>query len=113
MSDTNSLPLKCPNCNYIYSEGNSFCPNCGTSLCPNDNAAKAPLSLLDEKTVLLKTYDNLLIAQTDRSLLEVNGIYSILESGNWNSIFNSDKRGPCLFVLTSDFEKALTLISQF
>jgi predicted ATP-dependent serine protease len=109
MMDKEEFTYYCSECGAEIRQDDKSCPSCGIEFDSGTDEADVPLS--EERTILLKEYNDLISAQSDKELLEANGIHSILQAKNWNSIFAPIIRGPQLFVLAPDYEKAKELIS--
>ena len=109
MADEEKFAYYCSECGAEIQESDKCCPNCGIEFESGTNDTAESLS--GEQTILLQEYENLLTAQSDKELLEANGIHSILKVQNWNSIFAPIIKGPQLFVLAPDYRKAKELIS--
>lgn len=109
MTDEEKFAYYCSECGAEIRPSDKCCPNCGIEFDTDGDENAVPLS--DENTILLQVYDNLLSAESDKELLEANGIHSILKAQNWNSIFAPIIKGPELYVLAPDFQKAKELIS--
>ncbi|MDP4115448.1 MAG: zinc-ribbon domain-containing protein [Bacteroidota bacterium] len=109
MADKEEFVYCCSECGAEILPSDKSCPNCGIDFDPDTSDTAGPLS--EEYTILLHVYDNLIAAQSDKELLEANGIHSILKAQNWNSIFAPVIKGPQLFVLAPDYQKAKELIS--
>ncbi|HPW90309.1 MAG TPA: DUF2007 domain-containing protein [Paludibacteraceae bacterium] len=70
---------------------------------------------MDSKTIILKTYENLTVANFDKNFLEEHGISCFLSDSNVVQLypmFSSPFGGIKLHVFEEDEERALQLLNQ-